>query len=51
MEIDSIHVSSEVYDVDGDWWDTREAVFSKPEDIRKLLEVLKFLIRHSFAPS
>lgn len=40
MEIDSIHVSSEVYDVDGDWWDTREAVFSKPEDIRKLLEVL-----------
>lgn len=40
MEIDSIHVSSEVHDVDGDWWDTREAVFSKPEDIRKLLDVL-----------
>lgn len=40
LEINSVQISREYYDEEGDWWDTREAVFSRPEDIRKLLDVL-----------
>ncbi len=40
MEIDSIRVSQEWYDEEEDYWNTSEVLFSRPEDIRKLLDVL-----------